>query len=264
MCSPQQVHPWSMLGLGMSGWARWLGAHLVPFRALVREHQTGVVIVGFDLEYLAPFTFFDADAFELTVTARVRDDGRLLWFELSFVGPQGRWARASVVGRVVRINDGTSLAAQPAALPGPLLERFLPADRFGGSVPRVLEPRIRDVPWSDEASSPLRVHRGHCEAADQWSFTELPRIVADAREAWALRASDDPRARIGLGTPVRRLIAELTRPLYIFDAATVTTQTDGQGHRYLHRIRKGAHVHATVLEELYEAPAEVSGGSSAE
>jgi acyl-CoA thioesterase FadM len=116
----------------------------------------------------------------------------------------------------------------------------------------VLEPAIRDVEWSPEVSSPLRIHRGHCEAADQWSFTELPRMVAEARESWALDTRDDPRASHGLGAPVRRLIAELTRPLFIYDAATLTTQIDGPGLRYLYRIHGAKHTHATVYEELHE------------
>lgn len=250
MCSPQQVHPWSLMTLSMNGWARWLRACLVPFRALVREHGTGVVIVGYDLEYLEPFTFFDADAFDITVTTRVRDDGGLLCFDLDYVSPKGRWARARVVGRIVRISDEGSLAARPGVLPAALLDRFGAEDRFSGSVPRVLDQHTRDVEWSSELSSDLRVHRGHCEAADQWSFTELPRVVAEVRESWALGAGDDPRASSGLGAPVRRLVAELTYPLFIFDAATVSTGVDTAGLRYLHRIHGASRVHATVYEEL--------------
>lgn len=248
MCSAQQVHPWTMMSLGMSGWARWVRAHLVPFRALVRDHGTGVVIVGIDLEYLAPLTFFDADAFEVTVAGRVRADGSLFWFDLDYRAPTGSFARARVIGRVVRISGGDSLAARPGPLPAELLERFGPEDRFTGAVPRTL--RTRDVEWSGSTSSSLRVHRGHCEAADQWSFTELPRIVADAREAWVLSVAGE--AMQGVALPVRRLVAELRHPLFIFDAATVSTRADPSWRRYLHEIQGPAQTHATVLEELGE------------
>lgn len=250
MCSAQQVHPWSMMAIAMNAWSRWLREHLVPFRTLVSEHATGVVIVGNELEYLAPFTFFHADAFEVTVTTRAREDGSLLWFDVDYVGPSGPWARLRTVGRIVRMSGGGSLAARPGVLPEPLLDRFGAEDRFSGGVPRALEPAIRDVSWSPERTSDLRMHRGYCEAADQWSFIELPRIVADARESWALAAADDRRASHGLGTPVRRLITELTRPLFIFDTATVSTEIDPTGLRYLHRIQGASHVHATVYEEL--------------
>ncbi len=250
MCSAQQVHPWWMMSIAMNAWARWLRDHLVPFRELVAKHATGVVIVGNDLEYLAPFTFFDADVFEVTVTARVREDGGLLWFDVDYVGPAGRWAQLQTVGRIVRMSGGGSLAARPGVLPDPLLERFGPEDRFSGGVPRALEPTARELSWSPERTSELRMHRGYCEAADQWSFIELPRIVAEARESWALGAGEDPRVSHGLGAPVRRLITELTRPLFIFDSATVSTEIDPTGLHYLHRIQGASHVHATVYEEL--------------
>lgn len=254
MCSAQQLHPWTLLGIGMNGWARWLREHLVPFRVLVGKYGVGVVILGFDLEYFEPCTFFDADVLGVTFGARVREDGGLLSLYEDFEAGGIGVGRLSVVGRVVRISSGGSLAARPGELPNELLARFDPEDRFSGSVPRVLEPSIRDTEWSPEVSTTLRVHRGHCEAADQWSFTELPRILADARESWALGVRDEPRAKAGLGAPVRRLIAELTRPLFIFDVATQTLQTDGSGLRYLHRIHGASHVHATVYEELRELP----------
>ncbi|MEM9452707.1 MAG: hypothetical protein AAGF11_00920 [Myxococcota bacterium] len=252
MFSPQQLHPWTLAGFGMRGWAHWLREHLVSFPALVRDHGTGVVIVGIELEYLGPLTFFDADALQVAYTVRVREAGDLLRL-CAEVDARGRAvACVRLVGRIVRIPEGGTLAARPGVLPGSLLDRFDPDERFDGSVPRVLGSNIRDVSWSPAASSALRVHRGHCEAADQWLFAELPRIVADARETWGLTAGDDPRARVALGTPLRRFVAELTRPMFIFDTATLSTQTDHTGCRYLHQIRGATHTHATAYEELGE------------
>ena len=251
MCSPQQVHPWAMMATAMSGWARWLRAYLVPFRSLIKEHGTGVVILGYDLEYLERFSFFDDDAFDLTVTTRIRDDGTLFWFDLKYASSQSVFAEANVVGKVVRLGREDSLAARPGALPRTLMKQFGSDDRFEGSVPRTLAAAAEQVKWQAQTDAPLRMHRGLCEAADQWCFTELPRIVADRREAWALDA-DDPHANLGLAKPVRRFIAELTRPMFIFDSATVTTAIDDSRLRYLHRIHGDEHQHATVFEELGE------------
>lgn len=252
MFSPQQLHPWVLAGFGMQGWAHWLREHLVSFPALVREHATGVVVVGIELEYLGPLVFFDADTLQIVCTMQAREAGDLVWLRANVDARGDAVARIQLVGRIVRIPEGGSLAARPGVLPESLRGRFDPDERFDGSVPRVLGPSIRDVPWSPAASSALRVHRGHCEAADQWLFTELPRIVADAREAWGLQARDDRRARPALAAPLRRFVAELTRPLFIFDTATLSTQTDDTGCRYLHHIRGATHTHATVYEELGE------------
>lgn len=250
MCSAQQIHPWVLMGIGMNGWAKFLAEHLVPFRALVTEHSTGVVIASFDLQYHAPCTFFHTDQLRMTFTAKARKDGRLLLFREDFHAGDVHVAELNVLGRIVRIADRDSLSARPGRLPDALMERFGPDDRFGGSVPRVLASATQDIEWSPVTSSTIHLHRGYCEAADQWSFTEVPRMVAEAREAWALGHGDDPRSGPALGAPVRRVVAELTRPMFIFDVANVSIESDGPGSRYLYRIQGAKHVHGTVYEEL--------------
>lgn len=247
--SAQQLHPRAVLSIAMSGWARWVRAHLVPFRSLIRDHGVGVVVVGFEIEYRRAFTFFDADAVQARFATTVRADAALLRQELvCSSGPEDVVA-ARFVTRVVRITGGDSLAAQPGVLPAALLERFAGDERFEQTPARPLASLVDGVPeWSPERSSPLVVHRERCEAADQWSFIELPGMVARARESMLL---DGPvEGSVGLATPTRRVVAELGRPFFIFDRGTVQTRHDPSYLQYLHRVHGASAVHATVYEEL--------------
>jgi hypothetical protein len=70
------------------------------------------------------------------------------------------------------------------------------------------------------------VLHGHaCETADQWSYIEASSYVAESREQLALSQRGKVRELSGaLGLPLRDIVAELKRPYYAFDEASITTK----------------------------------------
>src|SRR5688572_27204171 len=81
--TPLQLQPRAVLWMAMTGWARWLSEHWeMSFPRLLDEHGIGMVVAGFDVDYLRPFSFFDSGALIAMVRVRVREDGALLFLDM--------------------------------------------------------------------------------------------------------------------------------------------------------------------------------------
>ena len=205
----------------MSGWARWLDQHVLPFAELIGRRGIGVVVMSIHLRYLRRFGFFDSPWLDVETSVRPRPDGAVLVVETNYEGGGRRFAELTVVLRTVRI-DPESLAAAPAELPADLLGRFTPEEL----APAETRPRLRDllatVPApSATRSTDLTISRAMCEVADQWSFIELPAIVERGRELIAMDPDNPVPALVG--QPMEEFVAELRAPLFAYDEAVLET-----------------------------------------
>lgn len=256
--TPLQLQARAAFGLAMTGWARWLREHWVPFPRLIRDHGLGVVIAGLDLEYLRPFTFFDADTLVVTVTLKVAARGNLL-FLTTVVAAEGGddVARVEAVLRPVAISDGVALSAAPTDLDAGAMARFADDEVVAtGSRPR-LRPLLADLETVHHplrvSSATVTVHRHLCEAADQWSGIALPDLTTELRErVVSALIADDRTHAAALIRPLQRVTIEFSRAAFFLDEITVECRAYGPelAPFFVHRIsgsRDGEPL-ATVLE----------------
>ena len=259
MFTPLQLQPRKLLSIGMSAWARWAREYLVPFPAMVREHHTSLAVAGLGMEYVEPLGFLDADLIEFKVTIRARSRGASLHMSMD-CGARGNTAvRMTSVCVPVLIQDAQSLSALPGRLPEPLMARFRAEEMISQPVPRRLRKELRvltgETPGCEEKTS-FTVHRDMCEVADQWSYIELPGIVAPGREAMSLNPPPGLDVlRAGVSRPLTRWDAEIRRPFYAFDSGTVVSKAYVRPSRvaFVHELWNGTnddHPNATVVEQF--------------
>jgi acyl-CoA thioesterase FadM len=262
MFTPLQLQPRKLLSIGMSGWARWCREHLAPFPAMVREHMTSFVVTRLEIEYLEPLGFFDADLVEFKVGVRARSRGTSLHLSMA-CSASGRLAvHMKAVCVPVLIQDAESLSAMPGRLPEPLLTRFQADEFISKPVPRKVREELRaiaDETPDCEEKSEFVVHRDLCEVADQWSYIELPGIVAPSREAIGLNPPPGLDAlRAGVSGQMISFDAEIRRPFYVFDSGTVITKAYARppGVVFVHELWSAMNddrPHATVIEQFIAA-----------
>jgi len=61
--SAVQLQPGVVASLTWNALARWLRTYIVSFPNLIGNESTGLVVMGFHLEYCNPVSFFDCEAF---------------------------------------------------------------------------------------------------------------------------------------------------------------------------------------------------------
>jgi acyl-CoA thioesterase FadM len=252
--TPDQLQPSAVVGLGFQGWARWLREFLVPFPELVNSERIGVVVVGLSIRYLKPYRFSDSEAMTVATTVSDVGGGRLLALDTSITSTPGEVVDAHTLLRVVALGHDESLAAAPGRLPEHLLQSGT-IGRGRGRIERPVRQIVAEL--SDEApiagpDYPFLVHRHMCEVADQWSIVHVPSIASAARERLLLGSADETLMTV-LGRPLSRVDLELSRPLFLFDEATVETAVYRGGTTFVHRIVGGTArsvLHAVVVETL--------------
>lgn len=220
--TPIQLQPRAAFTLAMTAWARWLREHWVPFPRLIKDYGLGVVIAGLDLEYSRPFTFFDSDALVATTSLSVRDNGKLLFLDLSLCSSHGEEvARVAAVLRPVEITDGLILSAAPTTLSPEIIALFDDDEIVNVSRPRLgvaLAELADGPPAMASAERSITVHRHLCEAADQWSGIALADIATESREQLAAaRGGDLPELAAAFMQPMRRIAVEFRRPAFFLD-----------------------------------------------
>ncbi len=255
--TPLQAQPRALIWLMMNGWAKWARAHLVSFPTLVRDHRVGLVVVGIHLEYVEPFGFLDADAFEVEVRVAARKGGAVFDLAFEYIGAGRTFARSHGATRTVLLGDDASMAAVPGKLPAALMARFQPDEIVEGSPTRVVPGLIKALEASGPplaaGTRPFLIHRHSCEVADQWSFIDVPGIAGEGREHLALGdGTRVPALRKGLSRPLRSIDVEMGHPFYSFESGTLESNAylENDGITYLHRLRSSDKVHATVIERL--------------
>ena len=213
----------------MSGLARWLRDYLVSFPLLIKQYHIGVVVVEIAIDYLEPFGFFHADGFEVRTAVRVRGGGSLLEGDVAFCTDRSQVARALHLLRPVLLGEDASLAARPGKMPDELLSRFQPEEielSSPGRPVRRLAKHIEELgAFLAEGRAPFIFHRHLCEVADQWSYIEIPGLIAMGRERLALEQGERvPKLRNCLTQSLQRVNIELSRPYFLFDSGVVETR----------------------------------------
>lgn len=239
--NPLQIQPRAALSLSFTALTHWLRAHLVAFPRLLGEWHSGVVFLGFDLQYEAKLGFFDLEMLPVTAEMKALRKSWLLGLEAN-IGPEERpAARVSLLMHPVRVVEPISLAAEAAAWPDELIARFRD-DEWADKPPRVVPGEVARIEaWGKpraEVSRRFVVHRHLCEVADQWFFAEIPRLLDTTREELALSEDSTIRQRL-LGQPLRRLVAELYRPYYWLHDGELRSSVHGHGDELvvIHRLQ---------------------------
>jgi hypothetical protein len=240
----------------MTGWAMWVREHLVPFPALVRDHGFSTAVIGIDLGFRDPVTFFDSETVEVSTAVSVRRGGALLEVATDFdVGPR-RAATMWTLLRSVRVGEGIALSAEPGRMPKALLEAFRPEEVVSGIPDRPIRETVRsfaDLVPDRTRTHPFVIHRHLCEVADQWSFIEIPGMVAESRSSILLDETD-PTMRRELGRQLSRIQMDLLRPFFLFDEGSIETSVyrGPTSTTTIHRLfgaEEGGKVHAVVVEQ---------------
>jgi hypothetical protein len=262
MFTPVQLQPRGLLSLAMSGWARWIHEHLVPFPTLVAEHHTSTVVAGIQLEYLEPLRFLDADLLQATAAVSAHRAGSTLDLVLDYSARARPIARVRLVLVPVHVEDVESLAAVPQRLSAELLGRFDADELAVDPAHRRMREQLHTVEQQKpayETRTPFTIHRHTCEVADQWSYIELPGLVEPGREAISLNPPPElGELRAGVSQRLIRFDAELRRPFFVFDSGTLVTRAYVGPSRiaYVHELwssQQGNRPHATVIEQFEAA-----------
>lgn len=260
--SPLQLHPRTILGLGMNNSWRWLESHVgLSFPSFVREFHHGLVMVSLDIQYFGSGTIFDTPYLEVRARpATVRRKNMILQCACDFLDSNGQpFASTSGLGVLLRVSDtDASLSARPAQLDPRILERFLPQEVDPSSPPRPASLAVAELEASAgvalaEGTCGFQIYRHNCEIADQWSFIELPAFAGEGRERLSVQCPNK-RIRDGIRKPLRRWMAEILRPMYLFDEGEVRTRAyDFEGRLiFLHELKNitQGQLVAKVVEEI--------------
>ena len=260
--TPDQLQPRFLLGVMMNGWAHWLCDHAISFRRLLLEHNTGVVVLGGELEYHEPLRFFDADSLEVDVSVRALKSGGIVQVDGTFWTHDGKKAvTMRGVCRPVQIAD-MALGAIPGSLPPKVLACFQPDEIEQASPARPVGPLVEDIEKTatliTKAEHPIFIHRHQCEVADQWSYIETAGLAERGRETTCREGRKElPILNRGLGVSLRSYWIELSRPMFVYDTGSIATSVYQYGETkelvFIHRINSpsaGGRPHAVIVERL--------------
>jgi acyl-CoA thioesterase FadM len=256
--SAVQLQPGVVASLTWNALARWLRAYLLPFPRLIRDESTGLVVMGFHLQYLDAVSFFDCEVFRVRAALRVMRRAERCQLDLKFFMPDRVLATVRLILCPVRIEDAVALGAAPAPLSERLLALIPQEDLESASPARLVPGRLAAVETTGqligESRKDFRIHRYGTEVAEQWAWTHLPHIVEGAREDLALGDRSEQRhlLRRCLREPLARFDAEYSRPFFSFEEGTVVTRAFALGERLglVHRLTSagGSVLHSTVVE----------------
>lgn len=259
--SAVQLKPGIVTALAWNALARWLRTHLVSLPELIGREATGLVVMGFHLEYRDPVSFFDCEAFRVRGAFRMMRRGERGQLDLRLSSATHELAVARLLVRPVAIRDPVSLAAEPAPLPEGLMLRLEADERESASPARILPDRLATVETTGtllaERVRPFRIHRHLSEVAEQWSWTEIPVLVEAAKEDLALGPHEHAALlRRCLAHRLARFDVEFSRPFFSFEPGEIVTRAYDVAERlaFVHRLTsgRGEHLHATVVE-VFEA-----------
>ena len=256
--SAVQFQPGAVASLTWNALARWLRTYLVSFPTLIRSELTGLVVMGFHLEYRDPVSFFDCEAFRVRGAFRMMRRGERGQLDLRLFTDSHELAIAQLIVRPVAILDPVSLGAEPAPMPESLLARFEDDELESASPVRILPGRLAAVETAGsllgEYTKPFRIHRHLTEVAEQWSWTEVPALVETAKESFALEDQSEHKMMLRrcLSHRIARFDVEFSRPYFSFESGEIVSRAyDVAGHlAFVHRFtsNRGSHLHATVVE----------------
>lgn len=255
--SAVQLKPGIVTALTWNALARWLRAHLVSLPTLIGRESTGLVVMGFHLEYRDRVSMLDCDVFRVRGAFRMMRRGERGQLDIRLRTMTHELAVAQLIVRPVAIRDPVSLGAEPAPMPESLMMRLEDDEKDVASPVRVLPDRLGTVETTGvllaEHTQPMFIHRHLSEVAEQWSWTEIPALVETSKEALALGAREHAASlRRCLLHRMARFDVEFSRPFFSFEAGRIVTRAyEVAGHlAFVHRLTsgRGENLHATVVE----------------
>lgn len=228
-----QLKPRVAFSFAFMGWSAWMIEHAVSHAALIRDHATGFVPIGLEIEYLQPSTFYDCESLAVTTRIRTWNPRRfhsLQDVEVLLVTEHGVPVARVVMQEIcVRIESQETLAAVPGRVPADLAGVLLDGPDDANERPVLLNRGTGRVPSNAEAIAEFRhdfiVHRHACELADQWYSEHVCDYIGDSREAMVLLLlQEHPHLLPGLAHRIERLSIGLRRPFMLFDRGQVVTK----------------------------------------
>ncbi|MBX9477146.1 hypothetical protein ACVSUJ_04945 [Yersinia enterocolitica] len=225
-----QFHGRELLSVAMSNEWLWFENHLnLSFPAFIKKYQQSIVLVAFDIEYIRPFEFFDANDFHVSVVkVRLRQKNSILEFHHEFTANNIAFARVVLYWRLLVLSGDEALTAQPGQLGKELLQLFLPEEIDPSNIVRAVPKQRSKIEaegqFITENSFHFTLYRHQCELADQWSFIELPTLASAGREQLIVSLDDDPaNLSSTMGRPIQNILAKLSCPFFLFDEGRVRT-----------------------------------------
>lgn len=227
--TPTQLQAVAVGRIGFQAGTRWLRDHVCSHRTLITEHQVGLVLWAWQLEYERPLRFQDADDVVVDVTGRVRGP-RSSQFEVSMTisGPRGVVARSTAASVPLRLVGDPSLSGTSAGMPDSLVAQFRDDERerspFRSRVPGLRAALERTGREIGSTTTTFRVHGHHCEMADQWYWVESLGFAAAAREELVrLEGGRLPDLRRAQARGIRSVDATWLRTGQLWDLLEVRT-----------------------------------------
>jgi len=227
--TPTQLQVTAVGRLGFQAGTRWLRDHVHSHRTLVSEHQVGLVLWAWQLEYEKPLRFPDADEVVVDVCARVRGPrSSQLEVEMTVSGPAGVAVRTRAASVPLRLSGDEALSGAPTRLPDSLVAAFhddeVERSPFRSQVPALRAAFERDGTRLASDTTTFRVHGHHCEVADQWYWVESLGFAGGAREELVMRhGGTAPELRRALADGVRRIDVTWLRAGQLWDLLQVRT-----------------------------------------
>ncbi|QIN62985.1 Malate synthase [Caballeronia sp. SBC1] len=257
-----QLKPRVAFSFGFMGWSAWLIEHAVSHAVLIRDHATGFVPIGLEIEYLQPSTFFDCESLSVTTRVRTWNPKRfhsLQDVEVLLANEQGDpVVRIGLQEVCVRIESTQTLAAAPGRVPDHLAKLLLDHPDDIDERPVLLNRGAARVPANAQAIAEHRhefvVHRHACEVADQWYSEHVCDFIGDSREAMVLLLVDEhPELLAGLAQRIERLSIGLRRPFMLFDRGEIlaTAYRVGAHIHFVHRLLTASGVDAGDAVEVF-------------
>jgi len=256
--SAVQLQSGVVASLAWNALARWLRTYIVSFPTLIAMESTGLVVMGFHLEYRDPVSFFDCEAFWARGAFRMMRRGERGQLDLRLFSDSHELALARLIVRPVAIVDPVSLGAEPACMPESVLARFEDDEMQSASPERIVPFRLAAVETTGsllaEYIKPFRIHRHLSEVAEQWSWTEVPALVESARESLALEDQSENKMllRRCLSHRIARFDVEFSRPFFSFEHGEIVSRAYDVAGRiaFIHKFtsNRGMYLHATVVE----------------
>ncbi|WP_263169138.1 acyl-CoA thioesterase [Streptomyces sp. SCSIO ZS0520] len=261
--TPTQLQPTAVGRLAFQAGTRWLRDHLHSHRRLVTEHRVGLVLWAWQLEYEQPLRFEDADEAEVDVRMRVRGPrASQLEAELTVTGPAGVAVRARAASVPLALSGDLALSGAPTTLPEAVVAAFredeIERTPYLSQVRALRGSFDREGEEIASDTTTFRVHRHHCEVADQWYWAESLGFAGGAREEFVMRhGRKAPELRRSLSEGVRRLDVTWLRAGQLWDLLQVRTTAyrHGGGLAFVHELGlaeddDGGGPYAIVVERI--------------
>ncbi|MGF7134132.1 malate synthase A [Paraburkholderia sp. EB58] len=242
-----QLKPRVAFSFGFLGWSAWLVEHAVSHAALIRDHATGFVPIGLEIEYLQPATFYDCQSLNVTTAVRTWNPRR--FHSLQDVDVLLATEHGAPVARIhlqevcVRIDSPDTLAAAPGRVPSELVDCLLDTSGEIDERPVLLNRGASRVPADAEVIAESRhefvVYRHACEVADQWYSEHVCDYIGESREAMVFELmSKQPELVAGLSKRIERISIGLRRPYMLFDRGQVLTRAYRMGKEihFVHQL----------------------------